>query len=428
VATLRRVALMVLLWNVGSPGRSGLYYSGETYAELPSQWRGFLLDHRALRNIAVRPAAGQKPNALRSKYEQAVAALEKTSGQRQLSAEEFADLGALYIRLGDSGKAVGLLRQGLARYPANFHIVANLGTAWQMQGDLAQAAANLRDAVALAPGKMQKAEELQLRLVQFRRRPGANDQELDDLFGIRFVGADGQFAPGQLAAPELKKLTADAAALTQQLALWLPADGRLLWQLAQLANAGGDVKTAAAMLDGCVTEFGLHHPSLRHERQVLRAAADTWTHKEHLSGLKARSRRPLASELVQVDLPPIDSAGVNALPWSLLGETKVDRHFHPAFPKYLQELEDKQVSLGGYIQPLGDASELTAFLLIEYPVGCWYCEMPEITGIVRVELAEGETCAYTRGMVHVRGQLSLNRNNPENFLYTIRQAKVKLAD
>jgi hypothetical protein len=320
------------------------------------------------------------------------------------------------------------LRQALARYPANFHIVANLGTAWQMQGDLAQAAANLRDAVALAPGKMQKAEELQLKLVQFRRRPGANDQELDDLFGVRFVGDDGQFAPGQLAAPELKKLTADAAALTQQLALWLPADGRLLWQLAQLANSGGDAKTAAAMLDGCVTEFGLHHPSLRHERQVLRAAADTWTHKEHLSGLKGRSRRPLASELVQIDLPPIDSAGVNALPWSLLGETKVDRHFHPAFPKYLQELEDKQVSLGGYIQPLGDASELTAFLLIEYPVGCWYCEMPEITGIVRVELAEGETRAYTRGMVHVRGQLSLNRNNPENFLYTIRQAKVKLAD
>jgi hypothetical protein len=286
----------------------------------------------------------------------------------------------------------------------------------------------LREAVALAPGKLQKAEELHLKLVQFRQRPGANNQELDDLFGIHYVGDDGHFEPGQLGAGQRKKLTADAAALTQQLALWLPADGRLLWQLAELANAGGDVKTAAAMMDGCVTEFGMHGAALRQERQVLRAAADTWTHKEHLSGLKARSRRPLASELAQVDLPPIDAAGLNSLPWVVLGETKVDRHFHPAFPQYLQDLEGKQVSLAGYIQPLGDAADLTAFLLIEYPVGCWYCEMPEITAIVRVELADGETCAFTRSMVHVQGQLTLNRNNPESFLYTIRQAKVKLAD
>jgi len=32
--------------------RAGLYYSGETQAELPSQWRGFLLDQRTLRQIA----------------------------------------------------------------------------------------------------------------------------------------------------------------------------------------------------------------------------------------------------------------------------------------------------------------------------------------------------------------------------------------
>ena len=45
---------MVLLFAV-SGIQAGLYYSGEQFASLPTQWRGFLLDHRLLRNIAFKP-------------------------------------------------------------------------------------------------------------------------------------------------------------------------------------------------------------------------------------------------------------------------------------------------------------------------------------------------------------------------------------
>src|SRR5205085_6042095 len=79
---------------------------------------------------------------------------------------------------------------------------------------------------------------------------------------------------GQLAAAERKKLPEDAAAVAQRLALSLPADGKLLWQLGELAGAHGDVRTAAAIMDGCVTEFGLRSPELRAHRQANRAAAD----------------------------------------------------------------------------------------------------------------------------------------------------------
>ena len=41
----------------------------------------------------------------------------------------------------------------------HFRIAANLGTAWQLQGDLQQAALALQQAVLLAPGKMQAAEQ-----------------------------------------------------------------------------------------------------------------------------------------------------------------------------------------------------------------------------------------------------------------------------
>src|SRR5205823_12089069 len=124
-----------------------------------------------------------------------------------------------------------------------------------------QATLALQTAGRLAPAKRKKAEELHLRHVRLRRNEPRDAQGLDDLFGIRFGAAD-------------KKVPPDAVSLTQQLALWLPADGRLLWQLGELAHATGDVRTAAAILDGCVTEFALGHPDLRRRRREYRAAAD----------------------------------------------------------------------------------------------------------------------------------------------------------
>src|SRR5262249_23021068 len=149
--------------------RAGLYYSGETQNELPSQWRGFLLDQRMLRTIGVKPAVGSSSSPVRAGYEAAAAKLEKTSRDRKLTADELADLGALQIRLGDVAKAVDSLRTAQREHPNHFRIAANLGTAWQLHGDLDQAAGALQQAVRLAPGKWQKVEELQLKLVRLRQ-------------------------------------------------------------------------------------------------------------------------------------------------------------------------------------------------------------------------------------------------------------------
>lgn len=431
--------------QLASTSQAGLYYSGEVYAELPSQWRGFLLDQRSLRNIGIKPVAGRAANPVRKRYEETAAKLEKTSRERKLSADESADLGAIYVRLGEIGKAIEILRAAQREHPNHFRLVANLGTAWQLQGDLEQAAVCLEQAVRLAPGKLQQAEEYHLKLVRERRRPltpaplprGERGDGLDDLFGVRFVDDKGKYSPGKLGAGERKKLPADAVAIVQQLALWLPADGRLLWQLAELANAHGDVKTAAAIMDGCVTEFAMSHSELRRHRQLTRAAAEDLTknkvsvdtvkaaHEGHAGSVRMRSSRPLTTKLDATALPSIREDAVNALPWSVLAETALDRKFQPTFVAYLRELDGKQISLNGYMQPLGQELEMGAFLLIEYPVGCWYCEMPEITGIVLVELPEGKTATYTRSPVQVVGKLKLNSTDPENFLYSISKTQVK---
>src|SRR5262249_25856477 len=147
----------------------------------------------------------------------------------------------IYIRLGDATKAVNLLRDAQREHPNHFAINANFGTAWQVFGDLKQASYALADAVKLAPGKYQKAEELHLKLVRLRlQKKGL--AELEELLGVRWVDDAGNYMPGKLAAKERKKLPEDAAALVQQLALWLPSDGYVLWQLAELANLHTDYK------------------------------------------------------------------------------------------------------------------------------------------------------------------------------------------
>jgi len=94
--------------------------------------------------------------------------------------------------------------------------------------------------------------------------------------------------------------------------------------------------------------------------------------------------------LDSVPLPAISATGVNLLPWDVLDDTVLPSgKFQPMFPRYLQDLAGKEVTLIGFMQPLGDGAEVASFLLVEHPIGCWYCEMPDATGIIHVELPAG---------------------------------------
>lgn len=404
---------------------AGLHYSGETAAELPSHWRGFLIDHRQVRLIGV-PPEGSPIHLLREQYLDSANKLEQAAAKRALTANELADLGALYVRLGQPAKAIEILRKGAREHPDHFAIAANLGTAWQNQGDLNEATRTLSEAVRLAPSRWKPFEEAHLKLVRLRSKEPKTASALDDLFGVPF---DKKMNPAIR-----KKLPADDVAIVQQLAIWLPTDGRLLWLLGELANQHGDVRTAASILEGVVTEFALTSADARERRKVYRAAADEIAklpdseHVKYRGDIEFKSTRPIGRTLDSATLPEIRPNGVNPLPWAVVAETVVDKPFRPKFHKHLQSLNGKKVSLTGFMQPVTMDIEVSGFLLVEYPIGCWFCETPEPSGLLYIEIAGGKTVPVKRGRVKVEGTLKLNSSDPEDFLYTVTGASVRDPD
>ncbi|HEX4612218.1 MAG TPA: hypothetical protein VH092_28750 [Urbifossiella sp.] len=426
--TPQRTAILGLLVCAAFPGgpvRGGVYDTAADPPPLPSRWAGFLPDHRALRAAAVERPANGLPSPLRTDFLATAARLQKLAAARPLAADESADLGAALIRLGRPADAVAVLRPAGRRFPDHFRTAANLGTAWHLTGDLDPAAAALADAVRLAPDKFRRGEEYHLKLVRLRAAEGRaalRPMAPDDLFGVRYGGE-----PGTLAPAELAKLPADDVAVVQHLALSLPADGRLLWQLGELANARGDVRTAAAVLDGCVTEFNMSAPDLRAHRAAYRAAADALAkqpgHEGHRGTIVFRSARPLARRFDTSVLPPVRADRPNPLPWGLLAETELGGKA-PTFPMHLLALDGKPVVLTGFIQPPGEAEAFGSFLLLEYPVGCWFCETPDPARVVSVELPAGTRTGRRTGQIKVTGTLVLNRDDPEDYPARVRDARV----
>jgi hypothetical protein len=72
--------------------------------------------------------------------------------------------------------------------------------------------------------------------------------------------------------------------------------------------------------------------------------------------------------------------------------------------------------------------DLSSFLLTEFAVGCWFCEVPGPTQLVAVELADGVTARSVRTAVRVTGVLRLNRTDPERLPVSLDGATVGPAD
>jgi tetratricopeptide (TPR) repeat protein len=282
--------------------RAGLYNTAEQVVE-PSPgpngvkaipFRLFQQTLTDLQNIAI-----DKPdNPIRERYVSRRDALQAKERQGALTVEERVNLGAYLIRLRQYDEAIQVLRTASAQDPRNFMVLANLGTAYQLRGELPSAAQYLSDGLQQVswdrPGWSKdqqkwyrRAETYHRKLVRLRGREALQGggrakppETVDALFDdgaeppqpVRFVGDDGRYEPGKLAAAERAKLPKDAVAIVQQLLIWLPDDTRLYWLLGELLNAEGDVESAQRILDDCVWTRAYPSEELKKHRQVLAAA------------------------------------------------------------------------------------------------------------------------------------------------------------
>jgi len=251
---LVRLLLFLLLLSapVGS-AEAGIYIRGEKLLPQapPEKLDEFWKQLQFLRAYGpTDKALGGKPTTQRQDFLKKVEELRrKGSG---LSPDEQADLGGYLLYLKQTStqyapyeEAVAVLEASYRNNPRHFALASNLGTAYQLSGRLDAAERCLDNAVEMASADQRPLEQLQLTLVRRRLHenlPRGQYPDLDLIFGrpsaaFHFIGKAGVWDYGQLAPAEIAKIPGqsvqNAVAQVQQLLVWLPDDGRLIWQLAE---------------------------------------------------------------------------------------------------------------------------------------------------------------------------------------------------
>lgn len=377
-----RLFVYVTLVFWAARAHAALHLPMEVLEPLPASWRGLALDLQALRLVA-NPAAGE--TGLRPAYLRALARLEKADSP---GPEEDAVRGGLLLRLGRPEHALAFLRGANARHRDHPRVMAHLATAMSALNDHAGAEAVLLAARPFVPPDWRQVESAHLAWARHRK--------------------------GLAATP----VPIAGTATWQELMLSFPADGRLLADGAVIALASGEQAAAKRLLEVATGELGLRDPG------VLKMKADVLSgrHPAHGEPARARSYRPLAPLAVDVDLPPSEG-GIQPLPWTVPGASRPGAPGFQ-FPGALRSLNGKRVRMAGYGHFLGDEPGEAPFLLVEQPFGCWWCERPDLSGQVLVELAEGEALAPTRRQLTLEGVLELNGTDPERHPIQIRGARV----
>lgn len=151
--------------------------------------------------------------------------------------------------------------------------------------------------------------------------------------------------------------------------------------------------------------------------------ADHERHKQLLASLGQPIHRAIDPKAPL----PRDGAGTVLLDWSVLAGTATNK-FPIPFPEALAAVDGNNVSLVGYMAPLTDVGTVREFLLLEMPIGCFFCLAPPPNGIVRVELAAERPLEFGATAVRLIGRLQLNRNAPEDFYFSLVDAVVAPVD
>lgn len=123
-----------------------------------------------------------------------------------------------------------------------------------------------------------------------------------------------------------------------------------------------------------------------------------------------------------------DRSGRTQLRWEVLAASRFPRGQSPVLPPAVLAANNRPVSLTGFMTPLDDIGRQHSFLLIGSPISCFYCQAPVRAATVHVVLADGTSTEFVTSPVTIDGRLSVNLDQPEDFLYRIDHASVAPAE
>ncbi len=307
---------------------AGLYEKDSIYAfdvdangyATPATLDNFITAVNIVRN-------GDNPANEAAKTLRDIIARSRSKGLDRLGPVEIADYSAAMLRLRDEydksyKEALDYLSNLKGRPPAGaeFFVLAHLAHAFLMKGDYQNAYALEYSAVKdyEFPGEViglnraqrswyQRLEEayvlpfIRNRLTEANVKKASVEDGLDPIFAgksagkkdpVSYVGESGHYEAGAIAAAERAKLPPDAIAIVQQLLLWNPGDGRLWWQLAELYNAAGDLKSAERVFTLCTWEHKYSNSQLKEHRAIVMTALESQTQEAETSArLMTETRR-----------------------------------------------------------------------------------------------------------------------------------------
>lgn len=130
-----------------------------------------------------------------------------------------------------------------------------------------------------------------------------------------------------------------------------------------------------------------------------------------------------------------------AVDWKMLDRTnaEVSNGMHDAkivYPKELQSLDNKTISIVGFMTPFEDLDDMGKFLLMPTSGGCFFCNPPSMTQVLMIDQSNDgkKRHDYIGAPIRITGTLRLftpQSKHPAHlaeFIYAIDDAKVEVVE
>ncbi len=97
--------------------------------------------------------------------------------------------------------------------------------------------------------------------------------------------------------------------------------------------------------------------------------------------------------------------------------------YEASFDESIEDLDQKDVTIRGYLYPLGFGSFSSEFLLTPYPInGCFYCVPGSSETMVYIPEIDLREIPYEE--VNLKGKFQLVRDSPYGLIYEMKEVSI----